>query len=718
MAPSIFSIKSLRRRSRASFRTEESTDASSDGSHNTSATPTSGSLTPPSMGHQSDPALNLQLKDVPTTPPVPQRPQLITASNSGSSGSNSNRYSVAGMTGLGSPVSGRGPSLPTSQYAPHIANISDGQWVSQKVLLITGTIGDPSQRLLDGIVTVSRLDDSFPAVQWPVTENDFKALVYLVPGTNKIRFDFSSPKLANSHSSNPIHASYLTVHMMPSMTAPPLQLAVLLAKDSPGTFDAMPPRIEREGNGLDTAIRKFRMAAYLWQGFTAEQLSRNKLGRRAFRFEEEWITGSSCHRDREHGTMRSEARVHVIRTQKTVAELRELGQGPSGGDALLAVAAEAATDYFQPLAGQKHYISMLLLDSQWDPATKSVSGHAAHGGKIGDDMHISIYGSQYLQSYPMTFEDVPHAFTDCTPTDTNFVGNDNGGAGSSWEAASLGIGAHLHETGRLFGLPQQESGIMGVNRDFLTFSRSFLTREAFSTRTKSKGVPVSQLDDGCRFHRLDCLRLRSHPCFRLPNDPPMHPDNSIAAFPVEGGSLVVRAPSGMSFVEILAEGEQTCHTFIEYGTEGTPAPKTLTLSDADLRSRLSEEKRRGRMRIRVQSMGGGLLDVPDFKHLTKESSVKISGGIAGSPVLGRTGFRSHKLGSSKSANSEGQDIIFTSAIKQERDLSRIIFYHDTAVRGIEFVFDNDSRQLLGQEGGREGGESFEMGESTRSGRIA
>lgn len=56
--------------------------------------------------------------------------------------------------------------------------------------------------------------------------------------------------------------------MVQPLGAPPLQLVILLAKDSPATFDATPARIEKEGNGLDIAIQKYRMAAYLWQAFT------------------------------------------------------------------------------------------------------------------------------------------------------------------------------------------------------------------------------------------------------------------------------------------------------------------------------------------------------------------------------------------------------------------------------------------------------------------
>jgi hypothetical protein len=72
--------------------------------------------------------LNLQVKDQLPTPPatVIPRPQPHPYPNGGS-----NRHSVSGMSGLGSPVpSGRGPSLPVSQYAPRVINVADGSWVS------------------------------------------------------------------------------------------------------------------------------------------------------------------------------------------------------------------------------------------------------------------------------------------------------------------------------------------------------------------------------------------------------------------------------------------------------------------------------------------------------------------------------------------------------------------------------------------------------------
>ncbi|KAK4156447.1 putative peptidase family-domain-containing protein [Chaetomidium leptoderma] len=704
MPPSFLNFKELRRRSKASFRTEPSTDGSSETSNNT--TPTSGSLTPPSIGAQSDPALNLQLKDQPSSLPTAiPRPQPHPLPN----GAGSNRNSVSGMVGLGSPVpGGRGPSLPVSQYSPRIINVADSSWVYQKVLLAHGTIGDPSHQCLDGTLTVSRLDESFPPISWPVHSSQFKALVYLMPGANRLRFDFSSPKLANSGSSNPIHASYLTVHMIPPVGAPPLQLAILLAKDSPGTFDAVPARIEREGNGLETAVRKFRMAAYLWQAFTAEQMWRNKLGRRAFRFEEEWTTGAATHRDRENGTLRSEARIHVIRTEKTVAELRDLNlaqQNSNATDAggLYGIAADAVRDYFKPLPGQKLYVSVLLLDAHWDTTSKTILGHAALGGQVGD-VHLGIFGSHCLQSYPGSFEEVVPAFTDCTPTDTNHVGNDCNDAGSSWEAANLGIGAHLHETGHLLGLPHQEHGVM--LRDYVTLNRTFLTREAYSTRTRSKGGPVSQQAE-CTWHRLDCLRFRSHPCFRLPNDPVLNPDDSVQGWPMDG-SLTVTAATGVSYLEIFGEGDDVCHAWIEYQPEnGGSVHRLVSLSEQELRGRLPEAKRKGRLRISVKSYGGGTLDIDDFAKLcSKEAAcLKIPSAVPGLP---KTAFRGKKLGLSQMEGSETHEVVFTGALRQDRVLSKVVFYHGLAVDGMEFVYDDDSRQLFGKKGGKEGGDVFDM----------
>jgi Putative peptidase family len=547
----------------------------------------------------------------------------------------------------------------------------------------------------DGNLTVSRLDDDFPPIYWPVCESHFKALVYLNPGPNKLRLDFSSPKLANSNSTNPIHSSYISISMMPMTNIPPLQLVILLGKDSPGTFDAVPSRIAIEGNNLGTAVRKFRMAAYLWQAFTAEQMVRNRLGRRCFRFEEEWQTGTTAHRDRELATMRSEAKIHIVKCDKTVAELRDLElaqQNPEArraGD-LFAIAGEAVKNYFKPLPSQKQYVSVLVLDSHWDAMTKMVTGHAAFGGEY-EGIRLAIFGSHALQSYPTNIEEVVPAFTDCTRTDINMVANCRNDAGSSWEAANLGIGGHLHEVGRLFGCPRQESGIM--RHDYVTFNRSFTTREPFSTRTNSKGGLVLSKDE-CAWHRLDCLRFRSHPCFRLPNDSPLKPDDTIAVWSVDDGKVIITANTGISFIEIFTEGDEICHNWIEYGDgNGNGALQRLVMfNEQDLRGRLPDDRRKGKIKLSIKSYGGGSRDVDDFVLLTsKVSSIKLSNG--------QTGFRGTKVGLSQTEGSRPQDVIFHSAISKTKLLTHVRVYHSFAVDGIEFVYEDTSSQLLGKSEG-------------------
>jgi hypothetical protein len=528
-----------------------------------------------------------------------------------------------------------------------------------------------------------------------------------MPGVNKLRFDFNSPKLSNSGSSNPIHSSFLTVHMVPPMNSPPLQLAIIVAKDSPTTFDAVPARIEKEGNGLETAVRKFRMAAYLWQAFTAEQMWRNKLGRRVFRFEEEWTTGTSNQRDLEMGNMRSEARIHIIRTDKTVAEIRDLERAQQNPKAtkkgeLYDIVAEAVKNYFKPLPGQKQYVSTLILDAHWDTASKTVVGHAALGGNAGD-LQLAIFGSHCLQSYPTTFEEVVPAFTDCTPTDTNYVANDCNEAGSSWEAANIGIGAHLHETGHLFGCPHQESGVM--LRDYVRLNRTFVAREAYCTRTKSKGGLVLQSDE-CTWHRLDCLRFRSHPCFRGPNDPVPSYDGSVSAWPVEDGKVLIAAPAGVSYLEIYPEGDDLCHTWVEYPVENGSVQKNITLTEKELREQLPEDKRQAKLKVSLKSHGGGSLDIDDFHVLcSKASSLKLAFGIG---PLAKMAFRGNKLGLSQMEGSEPQEFVFTSAKESNRVLSKIVFYHGYALDGMEFFYDDDSSQLFGKRGGKPGGDTFEM----------
>lgn len=571
---------------------------------------------------------------------------------------------------------------------------------------MSGHIGDPRQPPVDGTITLHHNQDNFPATTWPVSDSHFKVLVHLVPGPNRLRFDFNSPKLSSSSSSG--HSSWHSINYLPLTQSPPLDLVILLGKDSPGTFDSTPERIQSEGNDLNLAVKKYRMAAYLWQAYTGEQMFRNTFGRRCFRLEEEWQTGTLSQRDTSTGQIRNEAKVHIVRTEKTVAELRDLNIAQQYGpatkkDELFNIAKEAVTAYFRPHPEQKRYVSVLLLDSHWDTSSQVITAHAALGSD-GGNIKMAIFGSHSLHSYPSCLEEVVSAFSDCTETDTRYVANDCGEAGSSWEAANIGIGAHLHEVGHLFGNPHREYGVM--LRDYTRLNRTFTTREPYSTRTKTQGLKLSLPADECQWHRLDVLRFRFHPCFRLPSDPPTRPDDSIQAWPVDNGKILLTAASGVAYLELYPEGEDLCHQYLEFINNESPnsgIPKQVTITETELRNLLPPEQQKRKIRVEIFSGNLGSHTIEDLGALkSKKSIVKLP--------KSQTGFRSSKLGMSQLEGSEPQEVILDSVFIQKKLLTSIKVYHGYALDGLEFCYEDATSQLFGKRGGKPGGDEFVFGQ--------
>jgi hypothetical protein len=603
------------------------------------------------------------------------------------------------------------------------------------MLLINGEIGDPNQKAMDGNLTVHHDKDgqTFPPTSWPVSDSFFKALVYLSPGWNRIRFDFTSPKLSHhsTESSATLHSSYIMLNYLPLNSVPPLQLVILVGKDSSCTYDAVPQRIQAEGNDLSIAIRKFRMAAHLWQTFTAEQMYRQKFGRRCFRFEEEWQTGSLSIRDWETGVMKNETRVHVVRSEKTTAELQDLQYAQQHSPAaqkgeLFTIAADAIKKHFNIRPGQKQYVACLLLDSHWDPEADTIRGHAALGGG-SEDLGLAIFGSHALQSYPSCIEEVVPAFTDCTRTDTAFVANDCNESGSSWEAANIGIGAHMHEVGHLFGCPHQETGVM--LRDYVRLNRTFLVKEPFSTRTKQQGLRICRQEDECAWHRLDVLRFRYHPCFRLPSDEPVPSDDSIQYFPIGNGKIICSAPSGISFIEIGTHGDELIRQWIDF-TNSDPRhsviPRQITLAENDIRAKLPEDKKEAKLSLTIFCGSSRSEKIEDVEELlSKKNTVKLPllkqapkrdegltmNAINGVVGLGksfdtRLGFRSKKLGASQLENTKSEETILESIHLQTKLLTSVRVYSGYALDGVEFCYEDGHSQLFGKRGGKPGGDEF------------
>ncbi|KAH0609572.1 uncharacterized protein H6S33_013058 [Morchella sextelata] len=552
---------------------------------------------------QSSSSLNLTDRTSPERRPRIPRPtsELINSSH---------------VPSFGSSGVARSSSLPISPFAPRFLSVQENQWVHQSVLLVFGQVGLP-ERPCDGMITVHHHLEGYPPTQWPVNCGYFKVLVHLDPGPNRLRFDFTGAKI-------PCTSSSIVVNFLPLTSSPPLYLAIVLAKDSPGEYECQSDRKQREGNDIRMAKRKLRMAAYLAQAFTGEQMYRNRLGRRCFRLEEEWAEDSLS--NKENGVMHSIAKVHVIRSEKTVAEIQSLETARDGA-ALLDIASAAVDKYFQYFqnlsVNSKRHVAVLMFDAKDDLRIEGLINHSALSNEVG------VCGTRSLYTFPSCLEEVVPAFTDCTRIEGNSTSvNETTDLGSFWEAATSAMGNMIEA----FISPQPPVQPRELDR----INRTFTTKEPYSFKTKSAGIRICLPQEECNWSRVDCLRLRHHPCFRLPTDP----------------------------------------------------KSTQTIPIGHIWS--SQQKLNGKYNYsKIYSAGQGQTIIDDFSA-TKGAKVQLPNGYG-------VAYKSSSLGLSDTDGSKPQEV-YLHTLTPGRILTSIRVFHSTALDGLEFVYEDSSSQLFGHRG--------------------
>ncbi len=205
------------------------------------------------------------------------------------------------------------------------------------------------------------------------------------------------------------------------------------------------------------------------------------------------------------------------------------------------------------------------------------------------------------------------------------------------------------------------------------------------------------------WHRLDLLRFRAHPSFALPGDPPRHMDDSVQAWPVDNGGVLITAPSGIAYLEIYPDGKGECHYWQEFSDgPNSPVQRQKELTEQELRSHLPEDQRKARLKLSIKSVAGGSHDIEDFALLaSKASRVKLPNG--------QLWFRSSKLGLSQMEGSRPEQLILHSTIQQTKLLTQVRFYHGNSLDGIEFYYEDSTSQLFGKRGGAPGGSEFNLG---------
>ncbi|KAF7718243.1 Uncharacterized protein PECH_002058 [Penicillium ucsense] len=405
----------------------------------------------------------------------------------------------------------------TDQRLFKVTNVDDGETVHQTCLLIHGECQsfDPD----DETDYVSASSSNMPiqsnvTQHWPCNAGKWSALVMLSPGKNSLVFNlYRYQKICGS--------AEISVNYVPLLQLPPLHLAILVAKDSPLLIDCPPVKygsISTAHSGLDAAIAKFRMSAYMWQALTAEDLRQKDLGRRSFRLDEEWTSNSSLRKSYQRAPgdarqMGAVAKVHIVRSDKTVAQLRDanVAQQNSRGsdcDVLHRYFEDALRDSGAPFdSASRPVVAGLILDSHYSNEQSLITGHAALGCHKPNGISLGIFGSHLTYAWPRFLEEVPACLTDLTaPGET--VGNDNGECDTLRGACFVGQGAFLHEVGHAFGA-EHTTGIMarGYSK---TWGVNFIQH-----------ADNPKLENAAKWDLQDALKFKMMPHFALPHDAPV-----------------------------------------------------------------------------------------------------------------------------------------------------------------------------------------------------
>ncbi|CAF0729007.1 unnamed protein product [Adineta steineri] len=531
-------------------------------------------------------------------------------------------------------------------FSPHITSHPSNSEVHCRLLLVEGTCGSTTT---NGNIQITAHENNFPTQTFPVNKGLFKALIHLSCGENLIQLSFY-----NGHQ---ISESYWTVNYIPVSQNPPLHLCILVGCDSPLTFDDVPD--SKYPSNLETAIKKLRLAGYLWQAYTASQMFSNGFGHRIFRLDESYQCDTLSVVDQ---SIRNTATIRILKSKYTTAQIRDPNRAQQNTNAkeknsLFDIALEAIRLEFPE---ERNYIAVLFLDSHYE--NNLITGHAALGlGSIDAQYSIAIFGSHTLFSWPTTLEDVIPCFMDNRDVNTKYCGIDGEG-NTYWIACNVGLGAMMHEIGHLFGCPHQRSGVM--MRDYIRLNRSFSLIEPSG--------PSALDGNECSWHRLDMFRFRIHPCFAVPTDQLLSKSH-IQCVGIDQG-ILLKSECGILVIEIYLEDDEFAKSWIEYAEK---SPCEIILSKNELRSRVHKE---GKMKIHIIALDGMDIFIDDIDDLLQVQHI---------PGLGKV-WKSVKLGLQTGSRST---ILLPTDL-----LIKVRVHSGLALDGLEF-FNKQKSFLFGKRGG-------------------
>lgn len=312
------------------------------------------------------------------------------------------------------------------------------------------------------------------------------------------------------------------------------------------------------------------------------------------------------------------------------------------------------------------YVAVLTIDAHWDPTQKLLLAHAAlgAGGPVSPGNKIGVFGSHSCWSWPRSLPEVVPAFLDCTDVvsgqtrmltgvnanvttqDERHVVNDLGNIGTAWETLNVGHGgtrktsiahpaatdeyaaAFIHEVGHALNLPHHKTGIMA--RGYHEWNRAFMTNEARSKRCNTSGCrPITPKIDDKENHwnRMSLLRLRYHPCLRLPRDPyiPYAYTRIAPSFAVVKDGLSVKAPVGLGSLELQVDDRYVSHIgFPFYGQNNGPPPQDYLLTTSHIAELIGADPTKKKVTLTAVGTDQRQAELQDYSELSRTSRMIIN----------------------------------------------------------------------------------------------
>lgn len=469
------------------------------------------------------------------------------------------------------------PSMPPA--SPHITILSpqtNTSVHSHLVIIIGQASPAPPQGSYVTVTTPAQLRYNFPVH----ASGRFKVVAPLVPGPNALHFNVGG-----------VTADHMLAYE-PQPNNPAIDLVIVAGRDSPLRFDDVRPTT------LDDAVRRYRMAAYLWQAYTSEQMTRHGFGPRTFQFTEERGNDTTVGPPGSPGPQASVAKITVVRSKRTMAEIRntnlaQQNKHAQSKESLFDIAGNAvkeAPEFSGDKLKGRQFVALIIDATHTRDGL--ITGHAALGGNIGGNP-FAIFGSHTCFSWPTCVDEIPQAFLSQQPVDTRYCGIDCEGKVYGM-AANVGIGAMMHEVGHSLGSPHQSSGVM--LRDYTRLHKSFLAVDA---------------DDNneCAWHRLDALRYVGHPGFASPYEQSRGIDAArqpILLTATHDMLHVYTPTSRILAIEYRMPGKETADTFTDFTTQQNGPPNSHSFQRQYLDSK-------GFDRITVLTTDGGRLNDVQLK---------------------------------------------------------------------------------------------------------